>query len=283
MSQVLFSAATTPQLTDLDANFTELYALRNLFTITGTNPGFGTTPNAWNSSYRAFDFIGTNSPSVGGHDSLAVLTCNAYVNSGGAWTFSGTGAAAAYTIAAGTSTIAHVWNIAASGTGGTAITWTQAMKIDLNGNVFVGTGTTNPGIQLAPTGAATFGNSAGATGFAFGTFARSGVTIGSITQSGTTAVLYNTTSDQRLKDNITDAADAGAVLDAVQVRQFDWRSDGSHQRFGFIAQELVMVVPEAVHSPADQDDMMAVDYSKLVPLLVKEVQRLRARLAAAGL
>ena len=104
--------------------------------------------------------------------------------------------------------------------------------------------------------------------------------IGSITQSGTTAVLYNTTSDQRLKENIEDAASASDLIDSLQVRQFDWKTDSSHQRYGFVAQELVTVAPEAVHQPSDPDDMMAVDYSKLVPMLVKEIQSLRKRLAA---
>jgi hypothetical protein len=43
------------------------------------------------------------------------------------------------------------------------------------------------------------------------------------------------------------------------------------------------VAPEAVHQPANPEEMMAVDYSKLVPMLVKEIQSLRARLAAANI
>jgi len=69
----------------------------------------------------------------------------------------------------------------------------------------------------------------------------------------------------------------------LQVRKFDWKSDGTHQRYGFVAQELVTVAPEAVHQPEDTEQMMAVDYSKLVPMLVKEIQSLRQRLAAANL
>ena len=114
-------------------------------------------------------------------------------------------------------------------------------------------------------------------------FAYNGSGIGSITQSGTTAVLYNTTSDQRLKENIADADSASALIDSLQVRQFDWKADGSHQRYGFVAQELATVYPEAVHQPQDTEQMMAVDYSKLVPLLVKEIQSLKARLDAANL
>jgi hypothetical protein len=114
-------------------------------------------------------------------------------------------------------------------------------------------------------------------------FSYNGGAIGSITQSGTTAVLYNTTSDQRLKENIQDADSASSLIDSLQVRQFDWKSDNSHQRYGFVAQELVTVAPEAVHQPEDTEEMMAVDYSKLVPMLVKEIQSLRQRLAAAGI
>jgi len=102
--------------------------------------------------------------------------------------------------------------------------------------------------------------------------------VGSITFVGS-ATLYNTTSDQRLKENIVDADSASSLIDSLQVRKFDWKSNGSHQRYGFVAQELVTVAPEAVHQPADTDEMMAVDYSKLVPMLVKELQSLRARVA----
>jgi hypothetical protein len=111
-------------------------------------------------------------------------------------------------------------------------------------------------------------------------FQSAGTTIGSIARVGaTSAVAYNSTSDQRLKENIQDAAPASALIDAIKVRQYDWKSDGSHQRYGFVAQELVSVAPEAVHAPADPEAMMAVDYSKLVPMLVKEIQSLRQRVA----
>jgi hypothetical protein len=96
----------------------------------------------------------------------------------------------------------------------------------------------------------------------------------------TTATAFNTSSDYRLKENIQDANSASSLIDSLQVRQFDWKSDNSHQRYGFVAQELVTVAPEAVHQPADSEEMMAVDYSKLVPMLVKEIQSLRVRLAA---
>ena len=70
-----------------------------------------------------------------------------------------------------------------------------------------------------------------------------------------------------------------ARVDAIQVRKFDWKADGSHQDYGMIAQELQTVAPEAVSGDADSEEMMGVDYSKLVPMLVKEIQSLRSRVA----
>jgi hypothetical protein len=127
-----------------------------------------------------------------------------------------------------------------------------------------------------------------AVGLAVGTngdniirFYNSGLgTAGAIkVNSGGTTVTYSTSSDQRLKENIVDAPSASNDIDAIQVRSFDWIADGSHQDYGMIAQELQSVAPEAVSGDADSDEMMGVDYSKLVPMLVKEIQSLRARVA----
>ena len=109
-------------------------------------------------------------------------------------------------------------------------------------------------------------------------FKKDGTAVGSISVTGT-ATTYNTSSDQRLKENIADADDAGSKIDAIQVRKYDWKADGSHQDYGMIAQELQAVAPEAVSGDADSEDMMGVDYSKLVPMLIKEIQSLRNRVA----
>jgi hypothetical protein len=101
--------------------------------------------------------------------------------------------------------------------------------------------------------------------------------VGQITTSGT-ATAYATSSDQRLKENIIDAP-AGNI-DSLKVRSFDWKADGSHQEYGFIAQELDEVAPYAVSKGETKDDIWGVDYSKLVPMLVKEIQDLKAEVAA---
>jgi hypothetical protein len=123
--------------------------------------------------------------------------------------------------------------------------------------------------------------SGSSSGTDFEYFTYNGTQIGGISQSGTTAVSFNTSSDARLKDNIADAPDAGAIIDALRVRSWDWKADGSHEAFGFVAQEEAAVYAKAVvvgdDDPATIVKQWQRDDSKLVPLLVKEVQSLRGR------
>ena len=81
-----------------------------------------------------------------------------------------------------------------------------------------------------------------------------------------------------MKENVRDAS-AGNI-DAIRVRSFDWKVDGSHQPYGMVAQELVDVAPEAVTQGKNEDDMWQIDYSKLVPMMIKEIQDLKAEVAA---
>jgi hypothetical protein len=247
------------------------------------NLGLGVTPSAWGTYAKALQFgygaIDCNI-SVG----YMRMLNNAYESSTNAFNYQTTNAAAMYSQNLGS----HGWYTAPSGTAGNAITFTQAMTLDTSGNLLVGTTSAfgSPGVTIAAVGVVQAErnniclvlNRTSSDGD-IAVFRRSGTQVGSVSVT-TVATLYNTTSDQRLKTNIQDAEDAATLIDAIQVRQYDWKSDGSHQRYGFIAQELVTVAPEAVHQPADPDEMMAVDYSKLVPMMVKEIQSLRKRLTA---
>ena len=135
------------------------------------------------------------------------------------------------------------------------------LPFQVKGGISIDTNTTSPASAMS------FFNGQG-----------SGTRVGWIGTNGS-ATSFNTSSDERLKENIADAADAGALIDGIQVRQFDWKINGEHQRYGMIAQELDLVFPEAVAHGPTEDDTLAVDYSKLVPMLVKEIQSLRARVA----
>ena len=248
--------------------------------------GIGVTPSIWyqgsavgkaiqiGSSTALYDYSATGNVQTR-------LYNNAYLNTAANHIYLTTNSASYYSQISG----AHTWYNAPSGTAGNAISFTQAMTLDASGNLLVGTTTSGlvnaNSCSLQPAGFAVVNHASGAaSGSVYAYFGYNAVSIGTITQNGTTGVLYNIASDQRLKENIVDADSASSLVDALQVRQYDWKADGSHQRYGFVAQELVTVVPEAVHQPADPEEMMAVDYSKLVPMLVKEIQDLRKRLAA---
>jgi hypothetical protein len=155
----------------------------------------------------------------------------------------------------------------------------ERMRIDSSGNLLVGTtsgfgGLINAPVTTSDEAMVTQSNSTSASTHL--NFRNPNGFVGSISTSAS-ATAFNTSSDQRLKENIADADDAGSKIDAIQVRKFDWITDGSHQDYGMVAQELVTVAPEAVSAPEDPDEMMGVDYSKLVPMLIKEIQSLRAR------
>ncbi len=157
---------------------------------------------------------------------------------------------------------------------------TERMRIDSSGNLLVGTTSTPNGghVLKIASGTVSTVETDVTTVINMIVFRNGNGNVGTIQTNGSTTT-YNTSSDQRLKENIADADDAGSKIDAIQVRKFDWKADGSHQDYGMIAQELQTVAPEAVSGDADSEEMMGVDYSKLVPMLIKEIQSLRNRVA----
>jgi hypothetical protein len=166
---------------------------------------------------------------------------------------------------------------------------TERARITSGGDFLVGTTTLAGAAGISFQTGGTTGlalinnNNAAATGYVFSSFRRSGVEIGSITQNGTTAVLFNTTSDRRLKENIVSAPSASDVIDAIEIVSHDWKAaPDEHVTYGVIAQDLALVAPQAVLQGDNSDEIekvWGVDYSKLVPILIKELQSLRARVA----
>jgi hypothetical protein len=213
------------------------------------------------------------------------------------WKYTRTGFAAKYELGNGG---AHRWYTAPSGTAGAAISFTQAMTLT-NGGDFGINGTPPNDSQFyskndgANRFAGTFENhSASGLGMSIGTAStvlahfypnaiRTGSPVGSITTNGT-STSYVTSSDSRLKDNIVPAPSASDVIDAIQIVSHDWKAaPDEHVTYGVIAQDLHAVAPQAVLQGDDGEEVektWGVDYSKLVPMLIKEIQSLRARVAA---
>jgi len=119
-----------------------------------------------------------------------------------------------------------------------------------------------------------------------------GTTVGSIDHSGSNA-RYLTSSDYRLKENIVDMTDATTRIKKLKPRRFNFIADETNTTVdGFLAHEVSHdadgnpLVPEAVNGDKDAIDAdgnidpQGIDQSKLVPLLVKTIQELEARISA---
>jgi hypothetical protein len=104
--------------------------------------------------------------------------------------------------------------------------------------------------------------------------------VGSVSTDGTTTA-YNTTSDYRLKDNITPMSGALAKIAALKPVTYKWKSNGSDGE-GFIAHELAEVVPQCVTGQKDSVDAegkpvyQGIDTSFLVATLTAAIQEQQA-------
>jgi len=87
-------------------------------------------------------------------------------------------------------------------------------------------------------------------------------------------------SDERLKDNITPIHDPLSKVISISGNTFDWndKSNKSGNDVGLIAQEIEKVLPEAVTTR--DNGYLAVDYHKVVPLLVEAIKELSGKVDA---
>ena len=120
-----------------------------------------------------------------------------------------------------------------------------------------------------------FNNSNRPTQQFFQDFRYNGGQIGTILGNNT-SVSYNTSSDYRLKEDLKDFAGLDMVS-KIKMYDFKWKSDESRS-YGVMAHELQEVLPDAVSGEKDAEEMQGVDYSKIVPLLVKSIQELKAEI-----
>ena len=67
------------------------------------------------------------------------------------------------------------------------------------------------------------------------------------------------------------------LVSKIPVYDYKWKVDESRS-YGVMAHELEEVLPQAVSGEKDAEEMQGVDYSKIVPLLVKSIQELKAEI-----
>jgi len=162
---------------------------------------------------------------------------------------------------------------------------TERLRITAGGNVLIGT-TTDAGYKLQVSGQSYFqGNgttpltvlrdySSGSVTFA-GFYANGTGLVGSITYNGS-ITLYNSTSDYRLKEDLKDY-NALNIISKLKTYDFKWKNTQSRD-YGVIAHELQEVLPNYVSGNKDQNNMQQVDYSKIVPILIKSIQELNDKI-----
>jgi hypothetical protein len=196
----------------------------------------------------------------------------------------------------------------------------ERMRIDSDANIQhcmeafgSGPSTTNYGFSVQQNGGSPFvqhfqngtGNST------TNVFGNDNGVVGTIKTNGS-ATSFNTSSDYRLKENVDYDWDATTRLKQLKPARFNFIADDTNTLVdGFIAHEAATVVPECVSGAkdamttailyTDEDDEtqgdtptksvgdvktasvidpQGIDQSKLVPLLVKTIQELEARITA---
>jgi hypothetical protein len=178
-------------------------------------------------------------------------------------------------------------------------TYNERMRIDSSGDMLLGTTTSLARLTIEKAfagGTAIDTNTTTAsTTYNAAVFRHNSTAVGQIAVS-TTATSYITSSDYRLKENVTAVIDGITRLQQLKPSRFNFTANPDHTVDGFIAHEAQAVVPECVTGEKDAVDddgnpvYQGIDQSKLVPLLtaalqeaIAKIETLEARLTAAGI
>ena len=98
--------------------------------------------------------------------------------------------------------------------------------------------------------------------------------------SGSVKYWMEQKSDRRLKENITDTAvKALDKINRLRMVAFDFIESKKHEEIGLIAQEVETIVPRIVsRDPENPDGYLHIDYTALVPYLIKAIQELNQKI-----
>ena len=267
------------------------------------NVGFGVTPEPHHADWTGLDIggmgtiTGETAPAAGRQ---FTFNNNAYINTSGNWV---------YKHSSDEATQLQMFDgkfrfrTAPTGTADSNVTFTERLLINNDGRILAGEGSFAGGAETLTIRPVTDGgvndyvlmlqtgttNSATIIRF----YTPNGV-AGVVSTSGS-STSYGTSSDYRLKENVDYDWDATTRLKQLKPARFNWIEDDTNTlQDGFIAHEVSSVVPEAISGEKDGMETytdengdektriapQSIDQSKLVPLLVKTIQELEARIAA---
>jgi hypothetical protein len=168
----------------------------------------------------------------------------------------------------------------------------EVARIDSSGNLLVGTTSiTSTKLAVAFNGntenGSIFRTTTDASGAVFAYFQQDTNVCGYIARVGTTsAVVYNTTSDYRLKTVTGAVTGQGSRIDALKPVDYQWKEGNTSAR-GFLAHEFQAVYPNSVTGTKDAVDAngnpkyqgMQAGTAEVIADLVAEIQSLRVRVA----
>jgi len=248
------------------------------------NVGIGVGPETWDSQYTALQVGGGASITGSTDGDNLIVSANMYETGGVQKYIKSSKLASQHQQNNGT----HTFSVAPLGTADAAISWTNPLEIN-NSTIEIGGGFNasggSRGIQVDDNWCRfRFSNNGTGTQEHLRFYNNNGL-VGQIHTSGSSTT-YQTSSDYRLKENVDYTWDATTRLKQLKPARFNFIADDSVTVDGFLAHEVSDIVPEAVNGEKDAVDSdgnidpQGIDQSKLVPLLVKTIQELEARIAA---
>ena len=97
--------------------------------------------------------------------------------------------------------------------------------------------------------------------------------------SGSVKYWIDKSSDRRLKENIlSTSVQALNEINQLNLVSFDYIENKKHEEIGLIAQEVERIIPQAIsRNPDNPDDYLHIDYTALVPYLIKAIQELNKK------
>jgi len=167
-------------------------------------------------------------------------------------------------------------NIVAGGTGGiivnvggVALINVTPSNTNITGNLFLNSKNVETYISSS------FGAANAAFAKANAALANTTVTLsGDLTVTGNlTALSYNTSSDERLKQ-IINTAPLG--VDSLEPKQYYMISEPGRIRYGFVAQEVQKIFPDLVS--LDSNGLLVLNYMDIIALLLEDYKKTKERL-----
>lgn len=105
--------------------------------------------------------------------------------------------------------------------------------------------------------------------------------VGAI-QTSTTATAFITSSDKRLKTSHGLLSNAVDIVNQIEIHEFHFDTDPKIIHHGVMAQDCFKVYPNAISKPKKEAASWGADYSKLVPIMLANIQELNNIVLTGG-